>query len=206
MGNNVAIIDYGLCNLDSISRAVEECGGTARVTRTPTDIETANRIILPGVGAFPAAMHRLEEVSWDQAIREQVENSEIPLLGICLGMQLLATKSFENGETRGLDLIPGEVRRLEPTEDDTRIPHMGWNEVHWVSDSALSSGLEQGRDFYFVHSYHLVCSDERHILGHTPYCGRFVSAVSNGLVFGTQFHPEKSQKTGFKVIENFLSI
>src|ERR1700704_922691 len=125
--NRVAIVDYGMGNVDSVARAVAECGGEAPVTHQTQDLETANRIILPGVGAFPDAMRNLKERSLDDALRGQVLEKRLPFLGICLGMQLLATKGWEVEETAGLGLIDGEVRLVEPTEEDTRIPHIGWN-------------------------------------------------------------------------------
>ena len=202
----VAIIDYGMCNLDSVARAVEECGGTPLVTNNIHDLEIATHIILPGVGAFPDAMNQLCQLSMDTALREQVLENKIPFLGICLGMQVMATKGTEGEETEGLGLIEGTVKRLKPESCDTRIPHIGWNEVHYVRSSPLFEGISTGKDFYFVHSYHFCCSDEDNIIARTPYCGGFTSAISKGNIFGTQFHPEKSQKVGFQVLKNFISI
>lgn len=204
--NRVAIIDYGMCNLDSVRRAVEECQGVPIVTDQAQDIETANRIILPGVGAFPDAMHNIKQRALDQILLEQVMGHQIPFLGICLGMQLLATKSWEGGETAGLGWIDGEVTRLQPTETDTRIPHIGWNEVIFTRESPLFRDIPSAKDFYFVHSYHLVCRQEHDVIAYTQYCGRFVSAVARAPIFGVQFHPEKSQRLGFQVLKNFLLV
>jgi glutamine amidotransferase len=204
--NKVAIIDYGMCNLDSVARAVEECGGAPIVTDQARDIETANRIILPGVGAFPDAMRNIRQRSLDRILGEQVLGQQIPFLGICLGMQLLATKGWEVEETAGLGWIDGDVRRLEPNEDDTRVPHIGWNEVIFTGASPLFMGIPSGKDFFFLHSYQLICWNEQDVIAHTPYCGHFVSAVTRGLIFGVQFHPEKSQRLGFQVLRNFLAI
>jgi glutamine amidotransferase len=195
-----------MCNLDSVKRAVEECGGDPLVTDQARDIEIANRIILPGVGAFPNAMQNIKQRALDEILREQVMGHQIPFLGICLGMQLLATRGWEVEETEGLGLIPGEVRRLEPFGEDTRIPHIGWNEVCFVRDSPLFKGIVWGKDFYFVHSYHLSPQDENNVIACTPYGKGFVSAVQRGLIFGVQFHPEKSQRLGFQVLKNFLSV
>jgi glutamine amidotransferase len=203
--NTVAIVDYGMCNLDSVARAVEECGGKARVTDQRRDLETANRIILPGVGAFADAMRNIKQRALDQILYEQAVEKQIPFLGICLGMQLLASKGFEVEETGGLGFIPGEVRRLNPSGEDTRIPHVGWNEVHPLRDSPLFREIAHGRDFYFVHSYHLCPRDESNVLARTPYAGGFVSAVQSGSIWGVQFHPEKSQRAGFQLLKNFLS-
>ncbi len=202
----VAIIDYGMCNLDSVARAIEECGGTPLVTDKKNDLELATHIILPGVGAFPDAMNELLQRSLDKSLREQVLKKKIPFLGICLGMQLMATKGWEGEETDGLGLIEGEVKRFVPGSSDTRIPHIGWNEVNYTQKSPLFQDIPSGKDFYFVHSYHFSCQNEDDIIARTPYCGGFVSAISRGHIFGAQFHPEKSQKLGFKVLKNFLSM
>jgi len=203
--STVAIVDYGMCNVDSVARAVEECGGNPRLTDDPKDLRDATHIILPGVGAFPEAMNNLRQRGFDQGIREQVESGQIPLLGICLGMQLLATKGFEGKETEGLNLIPGEVHRLQPVNKSDRVPHTGWNEVVPETESVLLAGIAPRKDFYFVHSYHLVC-ERQYVIASTPYAGGFTSIVGNGRVFGTQFHPEKSQRLGFALLKNFLSM
>ena len=203
--NRIAIVDYGAGNLDSVARAVQECGADPVLTTGPKDLESASRIILPGVGVFAEAMRRLNERGYVDALHEQVVGKKIPILGICLGMQLLASRGVEGGDTNGLGLIEGEVRRLEPPSSEIRLPHVGWNEVVHEG-SPLFQGIPSGRDFYFVHSYHLKPVRGQDVASRTPYCGMFVSAVSNELVFGTQFHPEKSQKAGFQLLRNFLSI
>jgi len=202
----VAIVDYGMCNLDSVRRAVEECGGVPLVTDQARDIEAATHIILPGVGSFRDGMQNLRQRSLDVILREHVVGRQVPFLGICLGMQMLATKGWEGGETDGLGWIGGEVRKLEPAGEDRRIPHIGWNEVAITGYSPLFDGIDSGKDFYFVHSYHFRCRNEHDVLARTSYCGGFVSAVGRGQVFGVQFHPEKSQRTGFRLLKNFLSV
>ena len=202
----VAIVDYGMGNLDSVARAVEECGGSPLVTEKPGDLEAANYIVLPGVGAFAMGMQNIREQQLDEALTEQVIGKGIPFLGICLGMQLLATKGWEGGETVGLGWIEGEVKRLRPDGQNERIPHIGWNEVIVTQSCPLFDGIPSGRDFYFVHSYHMSCRRELDIIGRTPYCGSFVSAVSRDHIFGVQFHPEKSQRLGFQVLRNFLAL
>ena len=204
--SNVVIVDYGLCNLDSITRAVEECGGKAKISDDPHDLRTATQIILPGVGAFPDAWRNLGERSLVEVMREQVIGEGIPFLGICLGMQLMATHGHEGETSEGLGWIDGEVVRLEPRGDDRRIPHIGWNNIELVRESPLFRGISPDRDFYFVHSYHLVCRDENQVVARTPYAGGFVSAVARDNIFGVQFHPEKSQKAGFQVLRNFLAV
>jgi len=203
---NVVITDYGMGNLDSVARAVQECGGNPVISQKAQDFQEAHYIILPGVGAFATGMKHLSTSGLDEILYEQVINQGIPFLGICLGMQLLATKGLEGGETNGLGWIEGEVKRLEPTEIGTRIPHVGWNEVIFNHPSPLFQGIPTGTDFYFVHSYHFLCQHPQEAIAHTPYCGKFVSAVNKNNIFGVQFHPEKSQRLGFHVLKNFLSL
>lgn len=203
--NTVAIIDYGMCNLDSMARAVEECGGNPLVTSDPRELERAARLILPGVGAFPDAMRNLKSMGLAPVIREQAHR-QIPVLGVCLGMQLLATRGFEIEETEGLDLVPGEVRRLVPTEAGERIPHVGWNEIDPVPGEPLFEKVAPHSDVYFVHSFHLIPSDAGDVIATTPYCGGFASAVRREYVWATQFHPEKSQRVGFAILRNFLTL
>jgi imidazole glycerol-phosphate synthase subunit HisH len=202
----VVIVDYGMCNLDSISRAVEECGGSPRVTDRPEVLEEASYLVLPGVGSFAQAMKNLRDRGLDSAIVEQVRGKQIPLLGICLGMQLLGTKGTEGGATDGLGLIDGEIRKLEATSGDFRIPHVGWNEVVQEKECPLFRGIPSGKDFYFVHSYHFVARDQNSVVARTPYCGGFASVVSRDAIWGVQFHPEKSQNAGFQVLRNFLAV
>jgi imidazole glycerol-phosphate synthase subunit HisH len=202
---SVAIVDTGLCNLDSIARAIEDCGGKPLVTDDPLDLERAARIVLPGVGAFPEAMARLRSRGLDAALSEQVIGREIPFLGICLGMQLMATRGTEVRETAGLGWIDGEVGLLEGRPGE-RIPHIGWNEVEPTAGSPLFRGIAPGRDFYFVHSYVLRPARDEDVASMTPYGGGFVSAVNRGNVQGVQFHPEKSQQVGFAVLRNFLNL
>jgi glutamine amidotransferase len=203
----VAIVEYGVGNLDSVARSVEECGGTPLISREPRELKTASYIILPGVGAFAIAMRNLRELGLCDALTEQVSGKHIPFLGICLGMQLMATRGWEGGqETPGLGWIEGEVRRLQPGTPHERVPHVGWNQAVITRPSPLFDGLETGKDFYFVHSFHLECRDRSQVIACTPYCGGFASAIGDGHVFGVQFHPEKSQRVGFRVLKNFLSM
>lgn len=202
----VAIIDYGMGNIGSVFRAVEECGGSPVVTCLPAEISDADCLILPGVGSFGDGMHNIRQRRLDDIMAECVLDRGIPLLGICLGMQLLAERSYEFGEHQGLGWIKGDVVRLQPDEPTTRIPHVGWNEVYSQINSPLLTGINAGRDFYFVHSYHFICAQKDNILAITPYCGQFTSVIGTGNIFGVQFHPEKSQKAGFAVLRNFLSL
>lgn len=200
----VAIIDYGLCNLDSIRRAVEMCGGDPVVTDEPKDLGSANLLILPGVGAFGVAMRNLKARGMDQAIREQV-GAGIPMLGICLGMQLLASRSTEGGNSDGLDLIPGDVVLLKEQGAGDRVPHIGWNSIQAQHpNDPLLADVADNTDFYFVHSYHVQCKAAADVVASTPYCGSFTSIIRRENVVGTQFHPEKSQRAGFRLLTNFL--
>jgi len=202
----IGIIDYGAGNLDSVTRATEECGGRPRLVRSRSDLAAVESLILPGVGSFSVGMKNLHESDLVGAIKEAVIERSVPLLGVCLGMQLLASRGYEGGETDGLDLIKGEVLRLEPQAEGDRIPHVGWNSVHPLRDSTLLAGIAADRDFYFVHSYRFVCQDASDVIAKTSYCGEFVSIVGRGSVFGVQFHPEKSQKCGLSLLRNFFQI
>lgn len=202
----VAIVNYGMGNLDSVYRAVEECGGNPVITNSEKDFQKANSIILPGVGSFANGISKIRKYGLDEILTEQVIEKQIPFLGICLGMQLMATKGYEGVETPGLDWVGGEVVRLKPSNPDERIPHVGWNEVIFTQSSSLNEGMPSGKDFYFVHSFHLKCHNEKDVIAYTPFCGKFVSAVRRDNIFGVQFHPEKSQKPGFRVLRNFLTV
>jgi glutamine amidotransferase len=151
-------------------------------------------------------MQHLEKRGWVPEIRKAAIEDKIPILGICLGMQLLSSKGQEGGETKGLDLIPGTVEKFAPDSPDVRIPHVGWNELVISHPNPLLSGIPNRSDFYFVHSYHFVATYPNDVIATTPYCGSFVSAVARGNIFGTQFHPEKSSKAGFRLLRNFLSL
>jgi glutamine amidotransferase len=206
------VIDYGLCNVDSMTRALEECGAQeVERTRDPRVVDRADRIVLPGVGNFAAAMRNLTAWGLLDSIRERSSTREVPFLGACLGMQLMATAGAEgttDGNLGGLGLVEGDVIRLEQRKADERIPHIGWNEVAPKPNSVLFAGIPENSDFYFVHSYHLKLRDETAVAGYTRYCGGFTAAIelADRPIFGTQFHPEKSQKTGFRLLKNFLAV
>lgn len=206
--SNTLIVDYGMGNLGSVKRAFEECGADPLISSDPSACNRVDHIVLPGVGAFSEGMAALTAGGWVEALRAAALKEKIPLLGICLGMQLLADKGYEGGENAGLGIIPGEVIRLMAEADtpDTRIPHVGWNEVHHSGNHPLFDGIRSGADFYFVHSFHFVPRYGDNILATTTYCGRFISAVTRDTVYGTQFHPEKSSLLGFQLIRNFLAL
>jgi imidazole glycerol-phosphate synthase subunit HisH len=202
---SVLIIDYGMGNLGSVSRSFEECGADVQIITEPRDFNGASRVILPGVGAFKEGMEHLVNRGWVEFINRVIEE-KIPLLGICLGMQLFAEKGYEGGLVSGLGIIRGEVIRLNPQSAEERIPHVGWDDVCVTQSTPLFSDIPNGSDFYFVHSYHFVPGCVDHIVATTPYCGGVVSAVHENNVFGVQFHPEKSSKPGRQLLKNFLKV
>jgi glutamine amidotransferase len=190
-------VNYGVGNLKSISKAINHVGGDAKVTNNPREIENADGIVLPGVGAFKSAMENLKPYS------QLITNADVPVLGICLGMQLFATESEEGGLHRGLNLIPGRVVRFPDWVG--KIPHMGWNSIKIIKDHEILDGIEDGSFVYFVHSYHFV-TDEKFVLTKTEYGIEFVSAVFKDNFIGFQFHPEKSGKVGLRIVENFVKL
>ncbi len=200
----VLVVDYGMGNLNSVRRSLETCGASVEVSDNPAQLATASAIVLPGVGAFSDGMASLREKGWEAPLAKAVLVDRIPLLGICLGMQLLADSGTEGGMSKGLGFVAGEVTRLQ-TVSGERIPHMGWNEVSFSRKSCFFDGIQDSSDFYFVHSFHFKPKKIEHVAAMTPYCGGFVSAVEAGTIFGTQFHPEKSSKAGLRLLKNFLA-
>jgi glutamine amidotransferase len=208
MTQRVALIDYGSGNLRSAEKAlarIAEGGAEIVVTADPETIARADRVVLPGVGAFAACMSALEaREGVIEAMTEAVQAKGAPFLGICVGMQLLATKGLEFGETRGLDWIPGEVRKLEPADESIKIPHMGWNPLVDASDHPLFSAFRNGDAVYFTHSFAIHPKSAADIGAWAEHGVRFPAAVARGNVAGVQFHPEKSQKPGLALLKRFL--
>ncbi|WP_259783328.1 imidazole glycerol phosphate synthase subunit HisH [Aestuariispira ectoiniformans] len=202
----VVIVDTGLCNLGSIKRALEVNDCRVLVALSPSEIKNASRLVIPGVGAFASAMERLNKSGMTDEIISAALGRKIPVLGVCLGMHLLARIGWEEGETEGLGLLGGSVMPLQPTSRQERVPHVGWNSVQVTNDSLLTKDLPLDADFYFVHSYHFVADTPDSIIGRTPYCGGFTSIINHENIYGTQFHPEKSQKNGKIILKNFLSL
>lgn len=203
---DIVIVDYGLGNIRSIANAVGYVGGRATVSQDAARIAAADGLILPGVGAFPKGMENLGWRGLAGPVRDVAARGR-PLLGICLGMQMLLGRGFEHRETQGLGLIPGEVVRL-PVDEGSRLPHIGWTGLiepasgRW--DGTLLKGAE-GRNFYFVHSYAAMPADDAHILARAGYGGReFAACVESGNIMGTQFHPEKSGEAGLALLKRFL--
>ena len=200
----ISIIDYGMGNLRSVQKAFEKLGTPAQIVTRPDQVRAAAKLVLPGVGAFRDAIHELERLELVEPIREYIRADQ-PFLGICLGLQLLFDVSYEDGEWPGLGVLPGEVVRF-PVQAGLKVPHMGWNTLQTVGSPRLLAGLPADASVYFVHSYYVVPRDESVIAARTDYGVPFTSIVSRGNLFATQFHPEKSQKVGLKLLENFAAM
>jgi glutamine amidotransferase len=201
MTPSVAIVDYGMGNRRSVEKAVERVGGRPAVTRDHGTVATADGVIVPGVGAFAAAMQNLRELGLDEALRERAAAGG-PTLGICLGMQVLFERSSEFGATDGLGLLGGDVAPL--AAGGLRLPHIGWSLVRWERDSPVTAGLPAECAFYHVHSYAARPADSADVLGTAEYGERFVTAVERGVLWGVQFHAEKSSTHGLRLLEGFV--
>jgi imidazole glycerol-phosphate synthase subunit HisH len=201
--SRIAILDYGMGNLRSVEKALERVGSEALITRDPEAVRSADGVVLPGVGAFPAAMRRLRELGLDGLIAQRVE-AGAPVLGICLGMQLLFSSSAENEGAEGLGLLPGPVEPLAAS--GLKVPHIGWSPVRLERSSPLTDGLADELPFYFVHSFTPRPEDSRDVLGTAAYGERFVCAVERPPIYGVQFHPEKSSGAGLRLLANFAEI
>lgn len=199
----IGIIDYGVGNLASVYNAFTYLGYEAQFCANPALVEGCERLVLPGVGSFRSGMRSLETQGWVDVLKSYVLSGR-PLLGICLGMQLLFDRGEERGPTSGLGMIPGEVLRLLPREPH-KVPHMGWNSLVRIVGHPLLIGIKLNVDFYFVHSFHCVPADPGNIIGLCDYGGDFVAAVAKNNVAGVQFHPEKSQPAGLRILENFAN-
>ena len=197
----IAIVDYGAGNIFSVKNAMDYLGLPAELTSKADDIRNADGIILPGVGAFPWAMNMLTKSGLVEVIKEEAVKK--PFLGICLGMQLIFSKGYEFEETDGLGLIDGQVRLMTP--EGLSIPHIGWNRLEKNRECALLNGLGDDEYVYFVHSYAAECTDED-VAAYCEYGNRVTALVNRGTVYGAQFHPEKSGKTGLKILSNFAEL
>ena len=196
---SVAIIDYGVGNLRSVEKAFHAGGVEAQVSSDEGVLRAADRLVLPGVGAFRACMEALNERGFDRLVRERVEGGT-PLLGVCVGMQMLFEESEEFGTTRGLGFLRGRVRRFP---DGLRVPQVGWNQVGWRRAHPLAEGIADQSFFYFVHSFYCEAADAADALGETEYSLTYASVVARANVCGVQFHPEKSQAAGLRLLRNF---
>jgi len=200
----IAIIDYEMGNLRSVQKGFEKGGHQAVITSDPAVVDDASHVVLPGVGAFADAVAALHRRKLVEPVRAAVAAGK-PFLGICLGLQMLFEKSYEDGEFEGLGIIPGKVVRFRVPKD-YKVPHMGWNQIEFCRRPPIFSGLDDGTYFYFVHSYYVVPSDKSVIATETHYAAPFCSSIWKDNLFATQFHPEKSQADGLRVLTNFAEL
>ena len=201
----IAIVDYGMGNVRSLQNAFEYLGADVILTADPAELEAAERIVLPGVGAFGDAMLAIRERQLEVVLTRQAIDLKKPVLGICLGMQLFAKTSIEHGVHKGLGWIDADIRRLE-VERPLKVPHVGWNDLHFSADDWLFKGIRPGQaNFYFVHSFHMVCHNPADMIATTDYGGAVTAVVRSGNLVAAQFHPEKSQDNGLKMLENWVA-
>jgi glutamine amidotransferase len=203
----ISIVDYGMGNIRSIQNALSFIGADSCVVDLPDEIIKSQKLILPGVGSFRLAMENIRHKKLLDALNEAVMVKNTPILGICLGMQLFADESEEDGMTSGLGWIPGSVRRLSSHKIPIKVPHMGFSTVYFESDTnSLFKRLPASADFYFAHSYGIMCEDLGHVSSWIDYGQRFAASVQKENIFGVQFHPEKSQSNGLTVLKNFCKL
>ena len=201
----VAIVDYGAGNLRSVAKALQRSGLDARVTADPREVSSADAVVLPGVGAFAEAALRLRESGLEDVLKEVIESGR-PYLGLCLGLQILFDESDEHGVTPGLQILRGRVERFPKFELDgspLRVPHIGWNEVRFSGSHPMLEALPERETYYFVHSYRPVPQDDSIVVGRADYGGEFAAAVATPGIFAVQFHPEKSQAAGKRLLDAF---
>ncbi len=202
----IAIVDYGMGNLRSVQKGFERVGADARIVSSAEEIDRAAKVVLPGVGAFADAIEHMRRQGLVEPVVRAIESGR-PFLGICLGLQLLFDVSYEDGEYTGLGIVPGKVVRFDfdglPAARGLKIPHMGWNQLWWDESCPILNGLDQGTHFYFVHSYHVQPIEADVRVARSDYGVEFVAMVWRDNLFATQFHPEKSQRHGLCILENF---
>jgi glutamine amidotransferase len=206
MPNTIAIIDYGMANLRSVQKAFEQVGHPASIISNPDDAKKFDRIVLPGVGAFKDAIGTLRSSGFVDPLKNHITAGR-PFLGICLGLQMLFDVGYEDGEHAGMGVLPGKCVRFDV--DDTlglKVPHMGWNQLKFETSSPLFKGLTDGSNVYFVHGHHVLPGDTTIVATTTDYGRPFVSSIRRDNLFATQFHPEKSQKVGLRILENFATL
>jgi imidazole glycerol-phosphate synthase subunit HisH len=203
---SIAIVDYGMANLRSVQKAFEQVGSGAQIVSQPEHLRMAEKLVLPGVGAFADAVRHLRKSGMAQPILEHIDRGR-PFLGICLGLQMLFDVGYEDGEHEGLGVLRGKCVRFDVDETlGLKVPHMGWNQLYVQTSSPLMKGLSPGANVYFVHSYHAVPEDESVVATTTDYGRPFVSSVWRENIMATQFHPEKSQKVGLQILRNYAEL
>ena len=200
----IKIVDYGMGNLRSVQKAFEKLGHEAVICGQSAQLGDADKLVLPGVGAFRDAIHELRRKDMVAPILEHITAGK-PFLGICLGLQLLFDVSYEDGEWPGLGIVPGSVVRFQD-QPDLKIPHMGWNQLAITETPPLFAAIPRDAHFYFVHSYHVVPTDRSVVIAESDHGGKFVAAIGRGHMWATQFHPEKSQKHGLQLLANFAAL
>ena len=200
----IGIIDYGLGNLTSVAGAVIKVGYVPQITSDPIKLADCEKLILPGVGAFGDGMRNLNERRLIGPLSDIVENSKIPVLGICLGFQLFANSSTEFGDHKGLGWIDAEITKFELDDISLRIPHVGWNDLEQTTESILYQDIPNEALFYYVHTYRMKANNPSDVTGECDYGGKFPAVIQKGNIYGTQFHPEKSQQHGLTLLKNFL--
>ncbi len=199
----IAIVNYGFGNTGSIQNMIKKIGFDSVITKDPVILRQADKLILPGVGSFDPGIKALRDSGLESILNQLVNVEKKPILGICLGMQLM-TDSSEEGILPGLGWIEGKTVKFIPSEKKERIPHMGWNEVYVSTQSPLSEGFDSTYRYYFVHSYYVKCQNEEEVILYADYINRFTAAFQKGNIYGVQFHPEKSHKFGMRILKNFV--
>lgn len=202
----VGIVNSGMGNIHSVMNAFASIGATPRVVEKPLELVEVDRIVLPGVGAFADGMAKLRDGGWISALEESVRGGGKPFLGLCVGMQVLAERGTEHGDCAGLGWIPGVVRRLSSPDSSIRIPHIGWNDLEVTRSQGLYRGMKEAPVCYFVHSYIFEAQDSEVVTAYSNHGERFAASLEWRNIFATQYHPEKSQRSGLSILRNFLSI
>jgi imidazole glycerol-phosphate synthase subunit HisH len=204
MSKKILVLDYKTGNVDSIIKAIKILGYNPLFSSERKKIDECSKIILPGQGSYSHAIQELKRLDLLNDLQYKIKKNGIPVLGICLGMQILSTSGDEGFEQSGLNLIPGRVKILKKIPN--KLPHLGWNTVNFEIEDKLFNKIENNKDFYFIHSYYFECEDKNNIIGKTNYNQSFASIVKKSNIYGVQFHPEKSLKNGLKILENFLKL
>ena len=202
----IGIVNYGAGNLLSVYNVLDFIGENVEICSSPDELNNKDKIVLPGVGSFKNCMSNLVDRGFYQSLNQLVVNEKRPILGICLGMQLMADRSFEGGEHKGFGWINGDVIKISDKNSILKIPHVGWNSIDIKSGSHLLDDLPEDPDVYFVHSYYMKCKNNNDIIATCEYGEQLTASICNGNIYGTQFHPEKSQEYGIQILENFCSI